>query len=194
MPRPLSWLPRLAAIRRMVAGSSRSHYERRELERLFEIQPRAAQKLLSALPTVQVGTSYLVERDALLALLDAVHEADDPAAVLTAARVRSVAPARRTLRQLVPNDRPHTTWETLPASLTLAPGEVRVTFTRVEELAAALAALASLLDRELEAFAERFEPRGPEKSASMEECEDAEALVRELELLERSKAKYTQLR
>ena len=189
LPRPLSWLPRLAAIRRTVAGSPRSHYERRELERLFEIQPRAAQKLLEALPTVQVGTSYLVERDALLALLDAVHEADDPAAVLTAARDRRNSPARRTLRQLVPNDRPHSAWETLPASLTLAPGEVRLTFTRVEELAAALAALASLLDRELEAFADRFEPRGQEESASMEECEDAEALVRELELLERSKAR-----
>ena len=126
LPRPLSWLPRLAAIRRTVAGSPRSHYERRDLERLFEIQPRAAQKLLAALPTFQVGTSHLVERDALLALLDAVQQADDPAAVLTSSRARRGGPARRTLRQLVPDDRPHTTWESLPASLTLSPGEVRV--------------------------------------------------------------------
>ena len=193
LPRPLSWLPRLPAIRRTVAGSPRSHYGRRELERLFEVQPRAAQKLLAALPTVQIGTSYLVERDALLALLDAVQQADDPAAVLTSARNRRSTPAPRTLRQLLPDDRPPTTWETLPASLTLVPGEVRVTFASVEELAAALAALASLLDRDLEAFAERFEPRVREEPASIEECEDAEALVRELELLEKAKAKSPQL-
>lgn len=190
MARPLSWLPRLPLIRQSVANSARSHYGRRDLERLFEIQPRAAQKLLEALPTVQVGTSYLVERDALLALLDAVRQADDPAAVLTSARKRS--PARRTLRQLVAEDRPPATWETLPASLTLAPGEVRVSFSRVEELAAALAALASLLDQELEAFADRFEPRQQE-AAYMEDRADAEALMRELELLERSKEKYPQL-
>ena len=193
MPRPLSWLPRLAAIRRTVAGSPRSHYERRDLERLFEIQPRAAQKLLAALPTVRVGTSHLVERDALVALLDRVQQADDPATVLTSSRVRRGTPTGRTLRQLVPDDRPHTTWETLPASLTLAPGEVRVTFASVEELAAALAALASLLDRELEAFAERFEPRAQEEPASMVECEDAEALLRELEWLEAVKRKDADL-
>jgi len=39
MPRPLSWLPRLHVIRRTVANSVRSHYDRRELETLFELQP-----------------------------------------------------------------------------------------------------------------------------------------------------------
>ena len=166
-----------------MAGSPRSHYERRELERLFEIQPRAAQKLLEALPTVQVGTSHLVEREALLGLLEAVQQADDPAAVLTAARVRRAGPARRTLRQLVPDDRPHTTWETLPASLTLGPGEVRVTFARVEELAAALAALASLLDRDLEDFAERFELRS-EAVPDEKGRQDVDALFAELKQME----------
>ena len=165
-----------------MAGSPRSHYERRELERLFELQPRAAQKLLEALPTVRAGTSYLVERDALLSLLDAVQQADDPAAVLAAARSRVAVPARRALRQLVPDDRPQTTWENLPASLTFSPGEVRLSFTRIEELAAALAALASLLERELESFADRYEPR--QEPASIDEQEDAEALFYELRLLE----------
>ena len=72
--------------------------------------------------------------------------------MLSAARVRRGGPARRTLRQLVSDDLPQTTWETLPAALTLSPGEVRLTFARIEELAAALAALASLLDRDLEAL------------------------------------------
>ena len=46
MPRRTSWLPRLPEIRRSVRESVRSHYERRDLERLFHIHPRAAQKLM----------------------------------------------------------------------------------------------------------------------------------------------------
>jgi len=42
MPRPVSWLPRLHVIRRTITTSVRSHYDRRELETLFELQPRPA--------------------------------------------------------------------------------------------------------------------------------------------------------
>ena len=41
MPRPISWLPQLHAIERSVQNSVRSHYQRRDLEQLFSLQPRA---------------------------------------------------------------------------------------------------------------------------------------------------------
>jgi hypothetical protein len=47
MPRPISWLTRLHEIRRAVASSVRSHYERKEIEALFQVQPRAAVTLHS---------------------------------------------------------------------------------------------------------------------------------------------------
>ena len=62
MPRPISWLQRLPVIRKSVANSVRSHYDRHDLENLFELQPRAAQKLLEMLPTAQIGNSKLVDR------------------------------------------------------------------------------------------------------------------------------------
>ena len=65
LPRTLSWLPRLHEIRRAVGNSVRSHYGRHDLEALFELQPRAAQQLLGLLPPVTVGTSRLVEAEAL---------------------------------------------------------------------------------------------------------------------------------
>jgi len=77
MPRPVSWLPRLHEIRRSVDNSVRSHYDRHDLERLFELQPRAAQKLLEFLPTVTLGTSRLLEREALAKFLDGVRAAED---------------------------------------------------------------------------------------------------------------------
>jgi hypothetical protein len=69
MPRPISWLPHLHEIRRSVLNSVRSHYDRNDLERLFEVQPRSAQLLLELLPTVRLGRSLLVEREALASSL-----------------------------------------------------------------------------------------------------------------------------
>ncbi len=86
LPRPLSWLPRLHEIRRAVANSVRSHYGRHDLEALFELQPRAAQQLLGLLPTVQVGTSRLVEAEALRGFLDRIQTAPDVGQEIEAVR------------------------------------------------------------------------------------------------------------
>jgi len=47
----------------------------RDLQRLFELQPRAAQKFIEMLPAVTIGTSRLVEREALASFLERVQEA-----------------------------------------------------------------------------------------------------------------------
>ena len=106
MPRPISWLPQLHAIERSVQNSVRSHYERRDLEQLFSLQPRAAQLLMDALPTVPIGRSRLVEREALRSLLAEIRQAEDPSGVLEAARRQGKAPSRRKLRELLPHDHP----------------------------------------------------------------------------------------
>jgi hypothetical protein len=76
MPRPISWLPRLSAIRRSAENSVRSHYDRKDLERLFEVQPRSAQLLLELLPTIRLGRSLLVERAALAQFLERITVAE----------------------------------------------------------------------------------------------------------------------
>ena len=88
MPRPVSWLPRLHEIRRSVQNSVRSHYDRRDLEQLFELQPRSAQNFFALLPSVPVGRSRLVEREALARFLDGVQEADDVPAYMERVRER----------------------------------------------------------------------------------------------------------
>jgi hypothetical protein len=97
MPRPVSWLPRLHEITRAVTGSARSHYDRRDLEKLFELQPRAAQKMLEMLPTVQVGTSRLVDREVLANFLEGVRDADNTETYLEQTRLaKAVVSHRRT--------------------------------------------------------------------------------------------------
>jgi hypothetical protein len=55
----------------------RSHYDRHDFEVLFELQPRAAQKLLEMLPKVQIGNTRLLDREVLAGFLDRVQEAED---------------------------------------------------------------------------------------------------------------------
>src|SRR5271157_615883 len=75
VPRPVSWLPRLAEIRRSVKNSVRSHYERKDIERLFQLQPRSAQALIQGIaPSAKVGQGYLLARADLQAFLERVAE------------------------------------------------------------------------------------------------------------------------
>jgi hypothetical protein len=158
MARPVSWLPRLPALLRSVSESVRSHYASGEIERLFEIQPRSAQMLMNLLPTVRVGKSLLVEREALAGFLGRLVEAGDPAAELKSIRAQGKPPAvRRKLRDLVPRD-VDAGLTGLPANVALEPGSLTVRFADIEELALALWRLAALLQEDLEGFAARYEP------------------------------------
>lgn len=104
MPRPVSWLSRLHEISRSVDNSVRSNYDRRDLEALFELQPRAAQKLLEMLPSVPIGTSRLVDRQVLSGFLARIGEIDDATMLFEAIRQEKPAPARRKIRAFVRHD------------------------------------------------------------------------------------------
>ena len=156
LPRPVSWLPRLHELRRSIANSVRSHYGRRELEQLFELQPRAAGKLLEALPTVPVGTSRLVEKEALTAFLEKVQETGDVATVLDEVREEKAQASRRRIRSLVQRDRAPVSLASLPEGLTLERGRLEVRFRTIEELAKGMYWLARVLESDGEGFAEVY--------------------------------------
>ena len=183
VPRPISWLHRSHEIRRALLGSVRSHYGRRDIERLFELQPRAAQQLIAALPGTEVGTATLVERDALVVLVDAVAQAENPAAALAGFRERKKAPLKRTLRSLMPHDLEPAEWDNLPGGLTLAPGSVRIEFQSLETLCLCLVSLADLLERQIDEFADRYEVRPPAPPEDDGKTE-VEGMFAELERME----------
>jgi len=158
MPRPISWLPRLHVIRRTVTSSVRSHYDRRELETLFELQPRAAQKLTEMLPSVRVGTSRLIEREALVRFLDRVQEADDVAVLFDQIRTEKTLVARRRIRSLVRRDLESVSLTSLPDSIQLSRGQLTISFDTVEQLAENLLLVARILESEGEELAAAYEP------------------------------------
>jgi len=159
MPRPVSWLPRLYEISRAVTNSVRSHYDRRDLEHLFELQPRAAQKLIELLPSVQVGTSRLLERSDLLGFLDRVRDTDDTAALFETLRREKAGISRRKVRSLVRRDLDPVGLASLPDAIVLSRGRLEVSFATVEQLAECLLLLARVLENEGDAFAQAFEVR-----------------------------------
>jgi hypothetical protein len=182
MPRPVSWLPRLHEISRAVSNSVRSHYDRRDLEHLFELQPRAAQKLLELLPSVRVGTSRLLERSDLLGFLNRVRDTDDTAALLEAMRHEKAAVSRRKVRSLVRRDLDPVGLTSLPDAIVLRRGRLEVSFATVEQLAECLLLLARVLESEGDAFAEAYEVR--EETVVDDAADEVRRMFAELEASE----------
>ena len=157
MPRPISWLPRLHLISRTVANSVRSHYDRHDLEVLFELQPRAAQKLIEMLPSVQIGNSRLIDREVLANFLDRVRDAENITELFEKIRSEKAQVSRRKPRSIVRRDLDPIGLGSLPSSITLSRGRMVVDFDTVEQLAEAMYALARVLESEGEEFARTYE-------------------------------------
>ena len=184
MPRPITWLPRLPEIRRSVKNSARSHYERKDIERLFELQPRAAQALVQGIsPSAKVGRSFLLASADLEAFLDRIHEGAEPASLLS--RQPEPVPRRR-LRELVQVDRVPARLDEAPGNISFQPGELAISFHSMEELAGALLALAEILDNaeQFALFEDRFVPRQTPPDTGTKDRATVEKMFAELEATE----------
>ena len=183
MPRPVSWLPRLHEIRRAVASSVRSHYERKEIESLFQVQPRAAQLLLEMLPTSVIGRSRLVERQTLADFLDRIHNADDPSAELDLIRGQGGKASRKKIRTLVRLDSEPLQLDSLPGNIEFIPGQMIVSFRTIEDLAQAMYNLARVMETDGDELARRYEVQEVADDGSPDRSE-FEAMMQELSSLE----------
>ncbi len=182
MPRPVSWLARLHEIRRSVQNSVRSHYDRGDLEKLFKLQPRAAGKLLEMLPTVQVGTSQLVDKEVLAGFLDRVRDADDTAKLFEEVRAEKAQTSHRKPRSLVRRDLDPIDLASLPESVGLSRGRLEVSFRSVEELAESLLLLARILETDCDRFIQKYEPEMPKPKP--EHAGEMQELFADLEWIE----------
>ena len=183
MPRPISWITRLHEIRRAVASSVRSHYERKEIESLFQVQPRAAQLLLEMLPTTAIGRSRLVERQVLAEFLDRIHKANDPSAELELIRAQGGEVSRKKLRTLVRRDVEPLQLDSLSANIEFIPGQMIVSFRTIEDLAQAMYSLARAIETDGDELAKRYEVQEVADDGSTKRSE-FEAMLEELSNLE----------
>jgi hypothetical protein len=164
MARQVSWESRLHEIRRSVANSVRSHYDRRDLELLFKLQPRAAGKLLETLPTVSIGRSQLVLREVLSLFLEGASEAEDVAGYCAAQKAKRKVRMRRKPRSLVRRDLEPVAAASLSTWLT--PGLLTVPYKSLEELVDVLWRVASALQDDVDQFSELYEAHRPHTEGS----------------------------
>lgn len=189
MARQVSWESRLHEIRRSVGNSVRSHYDRRDLELLFKLQPRAAGKLLESLPTVRIGRSDHVEKEALKLFLDGAKDAKDIAAYCAMRRTERVSQTRRKPRALVRRD-----FDLIPAaslSRWLTPGMLKIQYSSLDELFDVMWRIASAMRDDLEGFAQLYETDRPAPKIESDARLEVEAMFAELSRLERDFASST---
>ena len=190
MARPVSWLPRVPDIMRSVKNSVRSHYDRGDIQNLFELQSRAASKLLELLPTMQVGTSRLVEREILLAFLGRVADADDVPTLLDQARAQKASVSRKKPRSLVRRDVAEAGLTCLPDTITLTRGRLEIRFLLLEDLANSLLLLARVMEREGDKMAKACELREREREPDDDGgAGEVRAMFEELERMEAEHAR-----
>jgi hypothetical protein len=194
MARPPSWLPRLAEIRRSVVNSKRTHYDRPALEQLFQMQPRAAGKLMKILPQVDaLGRSRLVERGALARFLDAINDAEDATAAYSEQRTQGAKISRKKPRLLVRKELiSEGRLDNLPATTKLERGRLKVDFNSKMELLETLAIFLGAVENDEDEFIERFvlaPPGSAERERARQEVRDARILFEELRQMEANRDK-----
>jgi hypothetical protein len=166
LARPVKWSRDVHPIRERAARSRTETWSRQDIERLFGISRASAQNLMKAIGEVQaVGGTHFVDRASLLGFLDqmAVAESVDEA---LRSKHKSAEPVARTptLRVSLPEDLRRVTLRDLPATVTLNPGEVRVTGANAEDVLEGLVVLAQVMQNDLESVRTRLDPpvgRGP---------------------------------
>ncbi len=160
MARPVKWSRDVHPIRERAARSRTETWSRQDIERLFGISRASAQNLMKAIGEVQaVGGTHFVDRASLLNFLDHMVAANSVDEALRS-KHESAEPVPRpgTLRLTLPNDLRRVTLKDLPESVTLNPGEVRVTGANAEGVIEGLLILAQVMQNDLDSVRMRLDP------------------------------------
>jgi hypothetical protein len=171
MARTLKWRNRIEEIRQRVENSVIETWSRRDLESVFELKRAAAQQLMKAIGEVQnIGGVHLVDRNALLAFLAQIKQADNPE---TARREKVLlaepVPRPRHLKNTLPLGMRSVMVRDLPSEIRLEPGRLEITGKNALEIFERLLLLAQAVQNDLDTAAQIFDP--PPATASVENDE-----------------------
>lgn len=160
MARPVKWSRDVHPIRERAVRSRTETWSRQDIERLFEISRASAQNLMKAIGEVQaVGGTHFVDRASLLNFLDQMIAADSVDQALRSKYDTAEPVARaRTLHLSLPKDLRRVTLKDLPLSITLGPGELRVTGANAEQVIEGLLVLAQVMQNDLNSVRSKLDP------------------------------------
>lgn len=157
MPAQPVWYHRLHDIRTELEELQESYLDRLAVQKLFDVRERRARQIMSGLPCIQVGNAIAVERLAVIRFLESVA-AGERFERETARRARLIEKLDSTRRDLsarrvsIPAPPLQDRAMQFGDGIELRPGELRITFSGAEDLAAKLFALSQSMVADWVAF------------------------------------------
>jgi hypothetical protein len=199
MARPISWVERAPAILHEVKVKKRTRYGAGDIQDLFGLMPRRAQALMKMLPRFEIGRTFEISREDLIAFLERVVDAAPPGCghhaagkAVAALFSRILASAPPVTREQPPlplaspirlTPRRSLPLASLPESVLVRRGVIEIHARTREEATEALLAISTVI--ETDEFAARFELSKPVGRVDSEVRE----MFEELEQMEAAYAK-----
>jgi hypothetical protein len=154
MPAKPQWWTKLPEILKTIESLETAWIDRPMIEKIFAVRRRRAIELLNQFGGFQTGRTFLIERDALLETLRAIHTGQDYH--WDRKRRRRLSDALSTARQFSQAARIRIQVELpspgLPAGVILEPGRMTIDFRGVHDLLTKLYSISRAAAQDFEAF------------------------------------------
>jgi hypothetical protein len=152
MGKTVPWEHRAQELRNRVKDSEIETWTRKDIMQLFHVQTTAAKNILRAVGKVhKLGTSYFVERQDLLALLDKVLRRQSVTAEFRRNRLQFQRPRHEPIRVSLDERHRVIRAEDLPSNITLEPGHLSIRGRDRQDVLASLKLLILALNHDFEA-------------------------------------------
>jgi len=159
VPAKPSWLLHIPEIRAILAESGLPVVDRGVIQSVFGLGRRQAIELMHRFGGYQAGRTFLVERDRLIAEMDAIGSSDEYQREVTRHEKLTTAVAKlqrerraKEVRFAVPPGVRETRMATLPESVRLEPGKLEIEFSGSQDLLAKLFALSQAAANDYDRF------------------------------------------
>ena len=159
MPRKTEWIHRLGPALDLLRALPSPTIDRASLQKILDVSPRQALRILARLPSYRAGKSLLIGRLELISCLETLRQ-DATAAFELRRRERLDAQlqslrrelAARRVRIAAPPEVRSRLLGDLPATIQLAPGRLEIRFQHVEDLLRQLFELSQAMANDLDRF------------------------------------------
>jgi hypothetical protein len=180
------WEHRAQELRNRVRDSVTETWTRKDIMDLFEVRSTAAKKIIRAVGQVhKIGTSYFVEREDLLALLEKTTKRQSVTAEFRRNLLKFQPPRRRPIPFTLDDQHRVTRAEDLPANILLEPGHLGIRGADRDDILRSLKLLISALESDFEGVTSYWDPVEDNRS---EEAGEMDSLLLGLAKLRMQKA------
>jgi hypothetical protein len=159
MPAQPAWFHRLEEILIQLRALEHDYLDRQAVEKAFRVRERRARQIMAGLPCLQIGNAVAISRAALIERLE--KTSTDTRFQWETRRRKRVAESLETLRKQTAASRVQVPARAdsrnrlvceLSPDIDIRPGELRISFTAAEDLAAKLFELSQAMANDWEEF------------------------------------------